>query len=109
MGTYRNTCAECDSAYETDSWEPERCPVCEVERLRAENERLRRDAALGAKVRDAVGVWASDPSRIAMHEELRVTDEGEPDRHRDVFVVDDEQVDILGAIADALREEAGHG
>ena len=70
---------------------------------------IRRDAALGAKVRDAVGPWASDPGRIAWHEEMRVTDEGEPDRYRDVFVVDEEQVDILGAIATAFRDEADHG
>ena len=68
-----------------------------------EVERLQRDAALGAKVRDAVGLWASDPDRIAQHEELRITDEGEPDGYRDVFVVDDEQVEILNAIADAAR------
>ena len=36
MSTYRNTCADCGDTYETESWEPAKCPFCEVRRLESE-------------------------------------------------------------------------
>ena len=35
MGTYRNTCPDCEDTYETDCWEPIKCPFCELLEVKA--------------------------------------------------------------------------
>ena len=35
MGSYRNQCQECGDIYVTESWEPAKCPFCELQETRA--------------------------------------------------------------------------
>ena len=34
MSTYRNTCVDCGDTYETESWEPLKCPFCELTQIK---------------------------------------------------------------------------
>ena len=35
MSNYKNTCPNCGDSYETESWEPAKCPFCELQETRA--------------------------------------------------------------------------
>jgi hypothetical protein len=52
MGTYRVDWDCCGSVSETESWEPEHCPFCAGQKLRAEIEQLKQDLHFANGVAD---------------------------------------------------------
>lgn len=65
MSLYRNTCEVCGDTYETDCWEPERCPFCEVVDLRAALAQVQEQLRQAVQAQ-AHAQWAAEAARAEL-------------------------------------------
>lgn len=90
MGTYRQTCSKCGDSTETESWEPEDCPFCELESLREAVRKVKthvRDADAGVL---RLGLRDNDESRVALNALFELTPNDHNKRHADTLTEGDE-------------------